>query len=526
MRASTPSGGHDDSRLLPRRSATALRQELLREALTHRSHSTPHNERLGIPRRQRPQLRHRGRTLSSAFRLARRRSFRLRANLVRQDSLAIAWRWSWAGASCSLGRASGGQAVPAVDPGRRAGSLSAPSLSMPVSTRPAWSLRHSTPPGSTEPDPPRPATKDAKTRAAGMAPGPSAACPPKYTHVLATAGRPTARQFEVACRSTPAGIRAVGTGAAAVWRADGAETPPNNRGALHEPIRSGYRRHRRPPQRRQVDACSTAWSGGRSASPRARPRPPATASRHRHAPTPSTSSSIRRASRPARTTPQPGHEPGRHPDPGRRGCGPLRHRGRALRRQRPDLSSSCCRCQDRPVILVVNKTDRLKDKAACPSSMPALPPSGTSPPWCRSVPSRPADRRSLAEARKPLPGAARSSTTTRSPTASRTFPRRRIHPRKLFRPWATNCPTGTTVEIEKFEVEGNLRRIHAAVIVDRDGHKAIVIGKGGESQSASPARPARTWSGFSTARSISRSGSRSNRGWADDERAVEKPGYE
>ena len=37
-----------------------------------------------------------------------------------------------------------------------------------------------------------------------------------------------------------------------------------------------------------------------------------------------------------------------------------------------------------------------------------------------------------------------------------------------------------TVEIEKFEAEPGLRRIHAAIIVDRDAHKAMVIGKGGE----------------------------------------------
>ena len=55
---------------------------------------------------------------------------------------------------------------------------------------------------------------------------------------------------------------------------------------------------------------------------------------------------------------------------------------------------------------------------------------------------------------------------------------------------------------------GSLRRIYAAIVVDRDSHKAIVIGKGGESSSASPPKPGRTWSDSSTARSISKSGSR------------------
>lgn len=51
---------------------------------------------------------------------------------------------------------------------------------------------------------------------------------------------------------------------------------------------------------------------------------------------------------------------------------------------------------------------------------------------------------------------------------------------KLFRLLGDELPYGLAVEIEQFEQEGRLRRIHAAVIVDRDSHKAMVIGKGGE----------------------------------------------
>src|SRR5690606_15548119 len=43
---------------------------------------------------------------------------------------------------------------------------------------------------------------------------------------------------------------------------------------------------------------------------------------------------------------------------------------------------------------------------------------------------------------------------------------------KLFRLLGDELPYGIAVEIEKFEVEGRLRRIHAAVIVDKPGHKA------------------------------------------------------
>ena len=51
---------------------------------------------------------------------------------------------------------------------------------------------------------------------------------------------------------------------------------------------------------------------------------------------------------------------------------------------------------------------------------------------------------------------------------------------KVFRLCGEEIPYAVAVTIDKFEEEGNLRRIFATILVDRDGHKAIVIGKGGE----------------------------------------------
>lgn len=50
---------------------------------------------------------------------------------------------------------------------------------------------------------------------------------------------------------------------------------------------------------------------------------------------------------------------------------------------------------------------------------------------------------------------------------------------KLFRSLGEELPYAATVEIEKFELDGGLRRIHAGILVDKAGHKGIVIGKGG-----------------------------------------------
>jgi GTPase len=51
---------------------------------------------------------------------------------------------------------------------------------------------------------------------------------------------------------------------------------------------------------------------------------------------------------------------------------------------------------------------------------------------------------------------------------------------KLFRHLGQELPYSITVEIEQFDDEQNLYRIGAVVYVERSGQKAIVIGKGGE----------------------------------------------
>jgi len=50
---------------------------------------------------------------------------------------------------------------------------------------------------------------------------------------------------------------------------------------------------------------------------------------------------------------------------------------------------------------------------------------------------------------------------------------------KVFRFVGEELPYTSTVLIEKFEQEGNLRRVFAAILVERDGHKSMVIGNKG-----------------------------------------------
>jgi GTPase len=51
---------------------------------------------------------------------------------------------------------------------------------------------------------------------------------------------------------------------------------------------------------------------------------------------------------------------------------------------------------------------------------------------------------------------------------------------KLFRQLGDELPYASTVVIESFREEAGVRHIAATIMVDRPGHKAIVIGRGGE----------------------------------------------
>jgi len=97
---------------------------------------------------------------------------------------------------------------------------------------------------------------------------------------------------------------------------------------------------------------------------------------------------------------------------------------------------------------------------------------------------------------------------------------------KLFRNLGEELPYGIAVEIEKFEQEGELRRIHAAVIVDRAGHKPIVIGRGGERLKRVSTDARKEMETLFGGRVWLETWVKVKGGWADDERALKSLGYD
>jgi GTP-binding protein Era len=134
-----------------------------------------------------------------------------------------------------------------------------------------------------------------------------------------------------------------------------------------------------------------------------------------------------------------------------------------------------------PVVLVVNKEDLFSDPARM---LPFLARASEAWAFAAVVPLSAEKRRNLA----PLFAAIAPLLPEQPPLfdadaltdRSERFLAAELLREKLFRSLGDEVPYGSAVVVEKFDEEGALRRIHAAIVVAKPGHKAMVIGKGGE----------------------------------------------
>ena len=86
-------------------------------------------------------------------------------------------------------------------------------------------------------------------------------------------------------------------------------------------------------------------------------------------------------------------------------------------------------------------------------------------------------------------------------------------------------PYSTTVEIERFEEDGELLRIAAVVWVEREGQKPIVIGKGGERLKAIGGGARTGMERLFGRKVFLETWCRVREGWSDDEAALRRFGY-
>ena len=97
---------------------------------------------------------------------------------------------------------------------------------------------------------------------------------------------------------------------------------------------------------------------------------------------------------------------------------------------------------------------------------------------------------------------------------------------KLFRLTGDELPYTSTVVIDKFEEEGNLRRIAATIIVERDGHKGMIIGEGGERLKRIGSEARQELEHLMAAKVFLELWVAVRSGWADDESHLRSYGYE
>jgi GTP-binding protein Era len=133
-----------------------------------------------------------------------------------------------------------------------------------------------------------------------------------------------------------------------------------------------------------------------------------------------------------------------------------------------------------PCILVMNKADRSRDKSVL---MPFAQEIAAQHDFAAVVPVSAKQRFQLdhlqQEIRRLLPRNPPLFDEDDITDRSEKFLASEIVREKVFRFVGDELPYTSTVLIEKFEQEGNLRRVFAVILVERDGHKAMVIGNKG-----------------------------------------------
>ncbi|GAB5604770.1 GTPase Era [Sideroxyarcus sp. TK5] len=137
--------------------------------------------------------------------------------------------------------------------------------------------------------------------------------------------------------------------------------------------------------------------------------------------------------------------------------------------------------KDRPVILVINKADLMKDKNEL---LPFIEKVAALRQFDAIVPVSARQEKqldTLLQAVRPhLPEGEHLYAEDDITDRNERFLAAEILREKVFRFTGEELPYSVSVVIEQFKEEGRLRRISAAILVDKDAHKVMLIGHKGE----------------------------------------------
>jgi GTP-binding protein Era len=162
---------------------------------------------------------------------------------------------------------------------------------------------------------------------------------------------------------------------------------------------------------------------------------------------------------------------------------------------------------EKPVILAINKVDRISDKSRLLPFLEKL--------------SKVFSFSSL------IPVSAERGTQIQELIhAIRRFIAAELIREKLFRLMWDEIPYSTSVAIDQFTNENGLRKIYASIIVDRANQKAMIIGKNGEELKLVATQARRDMEKLFGSKVYLKVWVKVKSGWADDLRALKTLGYE
>ncbi len=179
-----------------------------------------------------------------------------------------------------------------------------------------------------------------------------------------------------------------------------------------------------------------------------------------------------------------------------------------------------------PVILVVNKVDKLADKEVL---LPQIEKLATQFDFAKVVPISARKGVNIeqleGEIRSLMPEGELIFPEDQFTDRSSRFLAAELVREQLFRHLGQELPYSITVEIEQFDDEDKMYRIGAVIYVERDGQKSIVIGKGG-SLLKSVGRDARIeMQALFDKKVFLRLWVKVREGWGDNERMLKNLGY-
>lgn len=195
------------------------------------------------------------------------------------------------------------------------------------------------------------------------------------------------------------------------------------------------------------------------------------------------------------------------------------------------LASDTLQASGLPVVLVVNQVDRIADKA---SLLPYLQQITEGRSFAAVHPVSALKRKGLEplvdSLLAVLPEQAALYSEDELTDRSQRFLAGELVREQLMRQLGAELPYATTVEIESFTEEpspraGVMYRIGAVIWVEREGQKAIVIGKGGTRLRDIGTRARESMERLFDAKVFLQTWVRVREGWSDDESALRTLGY-